>query len=41
MINLFLAEGLSGSLEYVVKIRLRHSGAGDVDLAGRDAAGLI
>ena len=41
MINLFLAERSSGSPGYMVEIRLRHSGAGDVDLAGRDTAGLI
>jgi hypothetical protein len=41
MINLFLAERSSSSLGYVVELRLRHSRAGDVDLAGRDTASLI
>ena len=41
MINLFFAERSSGSPGYMVELRLRHSGAEDVDLAGRDTAGLI
>jgi len=41
MINLFLAERSSGSPGYVVELRLRHFGAGEMDLAWRDTAGLI
>ena len=40
MINLFLAERSSGSPGHVVELRLRHSGARDVDLAGRDTISL-
>ena len=41
MINLFLVEHSSGSLGNVFELRLQHSGAGDVDLAGMDTTGII